>query len=459
MRNPLRFRPDPPDYSLLARINQQLGGENPEPPPATSVSQLARKLSIVGSASSADLALDIVLHDVAEQIRLTVAATGVAIALTRSGELVCRAATGSAPDLGVRLNPHSGLSGLCLHTRTPQRCDDTEMDHRVDLAACRDLRIRSILMAPVITENGDVAALVEVFAAAPGHFRDRDVEILLSFCRRIVNDLNDAAEVASTSLVESHPAQKPISDRGSVDSGSVDSKSGVSRSGMWDRGTMFLTIAVIALAVVLGWMIGLAGRRKVASREPENNSRQISQDRALQNQTAAPVASDGPSPRGIPQRTPSAELPVTPKSAEAENPPGGLVVYQNGKVVFREFPKQRVPGQKTTAATGSRRIREPIIPAGKTEILSTDAANQYVTYRVSPFYPELARKQHVQGPVQLKVLVGKDGSVQQVQVLTGEPNLAAAAADAVVQWRFKPVLRGGQPVEFETDVTVNFKLP
>jgi protein TonB len=56
-------------------------------------------------------------------------------------------------------------------------------------------------------------------------------------------------------------------------------------------------------------------------------------------------------------------------------------------------------------------------------------------------------------------MVGKDGGVQQVQLLSGDPNLAAAASSAVVQWRFKPLLRAGQTVEFETQITVDFKLP
>jgi len=65
----------------------------------------------------------------------------------------------------------------------------------------------------------------------------------------------------------------------------------------------------------------------------------------------------------------------------------------------------------------------------------------------------------VQGPVVLSVLVDTDGMVEQVHVVSGEPQLAGAAEDAVRQWRFQPYLSHGQAAEFETRVTVNFALP
>jgi periplasmic protein TonB len=59
----------------------------------------------------------------------------------------------------------------------------------------------------------------------------------------------------------------------------------------------------------------------------------------------------------------------------------------------------------------------------------------------------------------LNALVGTDGSVRKVEVISGNPQLVNAAADAVRQWRFRPHNLNGQPVEFETRITVNFQLP
>jgi TonB family protein len=111
------------------------------------------------------------------------------------------------------------------------------------------------------------------------------------------------------------------------------------------------------------------------------------------------------------------------------------------------------------AEPGKKNDSEAIVPATKTDRLAAAAANQYVTRKVEPRYPDIAREQHIEGQVLLKVLVGRDGGVQQVQVLSGDPQLSAAAAAAVVQWKFAPVLRLGQPVEFETQVSVDFRLP
>ena len=61
--------------------------------------------------------------------------------------------------------------------------------------------------------------------------------------------------------------------------------------------------------------------------------------------------------------------------------------------------------------------------------------------------------------MELEALVGKDGSVQQLKLVSGDPQLAAAAADAIRQWRFRPYQSDGQVVEFSTDVSVDFRLP
>jgi TonB family protein len=90
---------------------------------------------------------------------------------------------------------------------------------------------------------------------------------------------------------------------------------------------------------------------------------------------------------------------------------------------------------------------------------SPASANGYLLERVEPQYPEPARQQHVQGPVELKVLVGTDGLVRRLTTISGDPLLVSAATDAVRQWRFKPHELKGKVVEFETRVTVNFALP
>jgi protein TonB len=78
--------------------------------------------------------------------------------------------------------------------------------------------------------------------------------------------------------------------------------------------------------------------------------------------------------------------------------------------------------------------------------------------KVEPLYPKLARDARVQGQVVLAAIISKDGTIQDLHVLSGHPMLVPAALDAVRQWRYKPYLLNGEPVEVETTVTVNFTL-
>jgi len=78
--------------------------------------------------------------------------------------------------------------------------------------------------------------------------------------------------------------------------------------------------------------------------------------------------------------------------------------------------------------------------------------------KVEPVYPPLARNARVQGQVVLTAIISKDGTIQDLRVLSGHPLLVQAALDAVRQWRYKPYLLNGEPVEVETTVTVNFTL-
>lgn len=79
-------------------------------------------------------------------------------------------------------------------------------------------------------------------------------------------------------------------------------------------------------------------------------------------------------------------------------------------------------------------------------------------HRVEPVYPRIALSAHVQGVVQLKAIIGKNGDVNELEVLSGHPILVPAALDAVKQWRYRPYLLNGEAVEVETNITVNFNL-
>jgi periplasmic protein TonB len=81
-----------------------------------------------------------------------------------------------------------------------------------------------------------------------------------------------------------------------------------------------------------------------------------------------------------------------------------------------------------------------------------------VLHKVQPTYPPLARTARVQGSVILAAVIGKDGAIQNLHVLSGHPLLQQAALEAVKQWKYRPYILNGEPVEVDTQVTVNFTL-
>ncbi len=78
--------------------------------------------------------------------------------------------------------------------------------------------------------------------------------------------------------------------------------------------------------------------------------------------------------------------------------------------------------------------------------------------RVQPVYPALARQTRISGTVRLHAIIGKEGTIQQLEVMNGHPLLQQAALDAVRQWRYQPTLLNGEPVEVDTTIDVIFSL-
>jgi len=103
-------------------------------------------------------------------------------------------------------------------------------------------------------------------------------------------------------------------------------------------------------------------------------------------------------------------------------------------------------------------IVTPKPPAPTHPLRISHWAEGNLIYRVQPIYPPLARQARIQGPVQLRAIVSKSGTIERLAVESGHPMLSGAAIDAVRQWRYRPYLLNDEPVEIETEITVNFVL-
>ena len=78
--------------------------------------------------------------------------------------------------------------------------------------------------------------------------------------------------------------------------------------------------------------------------------------------------------------------------------------------------------------------------------------------KVTPSYPPLAKQARIQGTVRFTAIIGKDGTIQNLQLVSGHPMLVPSATEAVKQWVYKPTLLNGEPVEVITQIDVNFTL-
>jgi TonB family protein len=98
-------------------------------------------------------------------------------------------------------------------------------------------------------------------------------------------------------------------------------------------------------------------------------------------------------------------------------------------------------------------------PVLQTLNISQGVSQGLLIKKVQPLYPANALRMHTEGAVELQATIGKSGNIVTVKTLTGDPILARAAKEAVLQWKYKPYLLNGEPVEIQTQITVNFKLP
>jgi protein TonB len=90
--------------------------------------------------------------------------------------------------------------------------------------------------------------------------------------------------------------------------------------------------------------------------------------------------------------------------------------------------------------------------------ISRAEATALVIAKVPPEYPQIAKQLKMEGPVELDVTLGEDGSVAQVTIVSGNPVLTRAGADAVKRWKFAPYKEDGKPVKAVAPLVLSFKL-
>lgn len=197
---------------------------------------------------------------------------------------------------------------------------------------------------------------------------------------------------------------------------------------------------------------------------------------------AQPVTAYAPSttsPSAAPQSSkPSASIASTPAisiSPDAEvvtkkSAPAAIVVKSNtpGRSQTQsEEAALQVPSPLAVATPNDKGLSGLVssVPSAlpkaslTTLKISQGVSQGLLIKRVQPRYPQNALSMRIQGPVQLEATINREGNISNLKVITGDLVLARAATEAVRQWRYKPYYLNGEPVEIQTQITVNFKLP
>jgi serine/threonine-protein kinase len=189
-----------------------------------------------------------------------------------------------------------------------------------------------------------------------------------------------------------------------------------------------LGILMVVILVILAWRFW-PGRENPASRVESTPAQQS----AAPTQPAVPVpATIVNNPPGNPTAAPASTDHSSGVTPAAPQKGGGVVTPSPAPP-----PEPKAP-QRIQVSSG--------VEAG------------HVISRPPPAYPPLAKMARIQGVVRLDGVVGKDGTIQELKVISGHPLLVTAAMDAVKNWRYQPTLINGEPVEVETEIDVTFTL-
>ena len=166
---------------------------------------------------------------------------------------------------------------------------------------------------------------------------------------------------------------------------------------------------------------------------------------------------------------PSASAPIT-KTPASENPEPTTLFVKGGKApiaatkAVADAPAPSVIGMATPGAatpppplvTGAGNSMRPVL---QTLNVSQGVSQGLLYKKVAPSYPSNALRMKIEGTVELLATISKTGDITNIKVVSGDSQLTRAATDAVKQWKYKPYLLNGEPVEITTQVTVRFKLP
>ncbi len=426
-----------------------------------------------------------------EPVRSIPAAPGIPVAKTTPARPAAGAsATASVQDDDLLGIDHEVSAALAAFTNQPDPSSDSAPVLASDLLSAPPAASNSGF--PVVATSGAASAV------APA----REVSTPLAPEKSAVPEKpagNDSED--DILVVDSQPKLESTSIVGSAPTFSFGAAEDPAESSGGSK-KMFIGIAAIII-VAVGLYAGWAHFHESAD-QPANNdtSSAVSPAPAAQPTSAAAqppaakaAASTAPSaqPSGVPtpkklqdeieaaakgnssatgksSKLTSSDAAKSNQSDEADEPAAAPLVVKGGKVPSAHSKSESdAPAPNLSAIEGPGTTAVPpsftsstgtaIKPTLQTLSVSQGVSRGLLIKKVAPTYPPSALRLGVEGTVELLATISKNGDISQIRVLTGDSQLTKAATDAVKQWKYRPYLLNGEPVEIQTQVSIIFKLP
>jgi TonB family protein len=405
--------------------------------------------------------VDVIFGAIAEAAQCLSRSEGAAIAMRRNEVVVCLGRSGDiAPALGTRLSVDSGISGECLRTGNSLRCDDASKDYRADQEVCRRLGLRSIAAVP-LRQGAQTVGILEAFSGQRCAFAEEHMSLLIRLARLAEAAAFESGEEAQAAS-HSHPradldGARPLSQL----PGNVATRP--QRGVPSEYRQYYRVAAVVAAMLLLFSVVGWRMRRNSASQAPR---------------TAQGTPTPPTQPTTQAETTEVVSVAVTAKPSpvhsrtEVGDPRPLDIVKQASKMEVAP-----VTASHDAAPDSSERSNPPPVRAGTdaselVSVLSAPAAlprfaapvsqgfsGGVLVRKVQPIYPRQAIPLRLEGSVLLQATVAENGTVRDLKVTSGHPLLARAAIDAVGQWRYRPFLLNGKPIQKQVNISIDFKAP
>jgi protein TonB len=439
--------------------------------------------------------LDAFLKRLVADTHLLLSANGSAIGLGDGQMYRWRARWGEpGPLIGAHIYTGSGISGQCLVSGEMQSCQDTWNDVRVDADLCRQLGLRSMVVAP-IKRATRIDGILEAWSGDPLAFDGRSLDILqeladlTAFAREkslrlspgVVFDLPSAFPRDPASLFNVlPPRERTLFGQTALRKVKefVESATGKLSGRMAQLAPFFVRVRARELVfagvlTIVPWAVWYSWGAGARSTPVRTTTRPL---KAHTNPSTPTTVADvqntalfPPQPRSPALRVIQHPPPETsgPRSSMESTRPKPLIVVPalppSFPAVIEDVPPPAVVpagatgglNKGTTQVSGLLFSSTPATPAYP---VSSGVTGGNLRIGAAPLYPSIARSAGIEGTVVLQAVVDEQGHVQDLKVKDGPPALTQAAIEAVRQWQFEPYVLDDHPVRMSKEITVQFKL-